>query len=148
MKIAAAFLLVAISCCFDSSEAILKLPCLNTLLKNDVLKLLKDLANVVCLYRAAQKENNAALYREFLIQLQTVLKRIGCTADQLLDLEKALENVTDQVGDVAREALQPVLELVDNLGLMANLSGLLCPLLNEPLGNVLNLLGVVGILKG
>ncbi|OCT88646.1 hypothetical protein XELAEV_18017276mg [Xenopus laevis] len=148
MKITIALLVVAISCCFDSSDAVLQVPCLNLLVTKDVPELLADLSNLLCLYKQAQKENNLALYREFLRQLDIVLQRAGCTGDQLLGLQKALENVTDQVGDLAREAVEPVLKLVDDLGLVGPLAGILCPLLKEPLGNLKNLLGGLDGLTG
>ncbi|MEE6515106.1 hypothetical protein FKM82_023609 [Ascaphus truei] len=52
MKTAVAFLLVALSCCFDSSASTkIKTPCLTVLLQRDAPALLLKLHDLLCLYQ-------------------------------------------------------------------------------------------------
>ncbi|XP_031753997.1 uncharacterized protein LOC116409480 isoform X2 [Xenopus tropicalis] len=83
MKIAVAFLLVALSSCFDSSTAITDsklLECCKMLAQKDLQGTKHKLKDMLCLYQEGKEKNNAESYRKFLTELVTLL---GTTDDNI-----------------------------------------------------------------
>ncbi|KAM5171964.1 uncharacterized protein ACMZJ9_004795 [Mantella aurantiaca] len=122
--------------------------CLQKLLQTDLPNTLNTLRDLLCLYKQGQKENNQKLFKAFLIELHETLKDAGCTVDQILSLEDFLEKVGDQVGEVAEQLVNEILKLADELKVLEPVTGLLCGLLNEPLGNLVTALGGKGKTQG
>eukprot|EP00079_Xenopus_tropicalis_P034466 XP_017948237.1 PREDICTED: uncharacterized protein LOC108646272 isoform X3 [Xenopus tropicalis] len=96
MKIAVAFLLVALSSCFDSSTATLDpelAKCLNTLVQKDLPGTVDKLIDILCLYQQGKDENNSELFRQFLTQLDTLLATGGCSLDKILGTQDVLATI-------------------------------------------------------
>ncbi|XP_041444631.1 uncharacterized protein LOC121402205 [Xenopus laevis] len=145
MKIAAVFLLVALSSCFDSSTALVNtdlVSCLKTLLVKNTPDLIKELQRLLCLYKQGKDENNEALYRQFLKELDSLLQTAGCSLDQILGTKDVLETTTDKVGDVASDVAQKLLEAVDFLQVLGTVLNTVCDLTKKPLGSVSDILGI------
>ncbi|XP_077328791.1 ranaspumin-like [Lithobates pipiens] len=160
MKTAVAFLFVAVTYCFASSlngftalggheaapgpkKDLPTIPkdCLLKLIQTDLKNSLETLRKLLCLYKQGQKENNHKLFMDFLVELHETLKDAGCTVDQILSLEEFLEKVGDQVGEVAKQLVYEIFKLLDELQILTTVNGLLCSLLDEPLGNLVKALG-------
>ncbi|XP_073510770.1 uncharacterized protein [Phyllobates terribilis] len=113
MKIAIAFALVALSCLFDSGNAILPaggkkgpiIPrdCLKDLITKSLPKSLWRLQELLCLFMSGRKTQNKELYKKFLCELHQALIDTGCAADQILSLPQFLEKVGDEVGELAEQ---------------------------------------------
>ncbi|XP_075455089.1 ranaspumin-like [Ascaphus truei] len=134
MKTAVAFLLVALSCCFDSSAATkIKASCLTVVLQRDAPALLLKLHDLLCLYQQGKDENNEELYKRFLKELNITLKDAGCSLDEVLKTHGVLENVGDQAGKVADKVVFEILETADDLEITGQLLGAVCKLLGKTL---------------
>ncbi|KAG8578585.1 hypothetical protein GDO81_010543 [Engystomops pustulosus] len=161
MKVAIVFLLVALSCYFGdatklkgkgtkvtkgpSTVHMIPQACLEKLLKVDVPATLEQLQNLLCKFMAGQANHNEELYREFLEELRIALKDTGCSLDQILGIENALENVGDEVGKIAEELGLQILKAVEGLPLVDVVLDTLCSLLGETLKTLSQTLGGLGL---
>ncbi|KAG8439312.1 hypothetical protein GDO86_005510 [Hymenochirus boettgeri] len=105
MKLAAAFILVLISCCFDNSSAANAQTCLTQLLENDAPAFLQELGDLLCNYQVAKTTQNQELFMAFLNGVNKVLGGVGCTLDDLLGTNvvptlKNAEPIADNVAEI------------------------------------------------
>ncbi|KAE8614797.1 hypothetical protein XENTR_v10008314 [Xenopus tropicalis] len=115
MKIAVAFLLVALSSCFDSSTAITDsklLECCKMLAQKDLQGTKHKLKDMLCLYQEGKEKNNAESYRKFLTELVTLLIIVGCYPDPITDTEDVLGTTDDNIGNVAGVAGKKLLKVM------------------------------------
>ncbi|KAE8614793.1 hypothetical protein XENTR_v10008313 [Xenopus tropicalis] len=150
MKIAVAFLLVALSSCFDSSTATLDpelAKCLNALVQKDLPGTVDKLIDILCLYQQGKDENNSELFRQFLTQLDTLLATGGCSLDKILGTQDVLQTSADKIGDVARSVGQKLLDTLATIPVLGTVFNGICPTgksLQGLLGDVTKVIGGLG----
>ncbi|XP_072002164.1 uncharacterized protein [Engystomops pustulosus] len=118
--------------------------CLSKLLQIDVPSLLLKLQNLLCLFQQGKDEHNEALYKEFLKQLNTALKDVGCSLDEVLMTNNILEQITDNAGKIADQLVFEILKIADDLQITGKLLNVVCKLLGKTLSDLSGILGNVG----
>ncbi|KAM5171965.1 uncharacterized protein ACMZJ9_004796 [Mantella aurantiaca] len=114
--------------------------CLSKLLQKDVPSLLLKLQRLLCLFRQGKDENNEALYKEFLKQLNIVLKEVGCSIDEVLGTKDILEQITNNAGKIADRLVCEILKIADDLKITGTLLNVVCKLLGKTLTSLSDLL--------
>ncbi|KAM3924804.1 uncharacterized protein RB166_008160 [Leptodactylus fuscus] len=113
MKIASAFLLVALSCFLDTSSATVQGNCLTELVENGAPTLVVKLGNLLCKYQMAKLTENQQLYASFLDELGVVLKEIGCTMDDLMGTHVVI--TMDKVQVIADKVALVIFDVLNGL---------------------------------
>ncbi|CAH2277257.1 Hypothetical predicted protein [Pelobates cultripes] len=109
MKITSAFLLVALSCFFETPAATVPTNCLTNLVENGAPTLVVKLGNLLCKYQQAKASQNHLLYVTFLNELGVVLSEVGCTMDDLLGTHVTTLDNTEIIADKVALVLFDVL---------------------------------------
>ncbi|KAG8439311.1 hypothetical protein GDO86_005509 [Hymenochirus boettgeri] len=87
------------------TQPLSRIACLIQLLKNDAPVLLEKLGNLLCSYQVAQKEQNIALFMDFLKQVNNILEEVGCSLSNIIGTKVVVtaqnaEQLADQVAVV------------------------------------------------
>ncbi|KAM3924802.1 ranaspumin-like [Leptodactylus fuscus] len=147
MKVAIAFLFVALNCYFgfgntgpiatggkhDADLPTIPKGCLELLIKVNLPETLLKLQELLCLYMKGKKEQNEELYKQFLKELHETLINAGCAVDEILSTKDFLEQIGDKVGEVADKLGLQILKLVEELGVSDIVLNFGCQLLGETL---------------
>ncbi|XP_073510769.1 uncharacterized protein [Phyllobates terribilis] len=123
----------------------INISCLSKVLQKDVPSLLSKLQNLLCLFQQGKDEHNEALYKEFLTQLNTTLRDVGCSLDEVLRTKNILEQVTDNAGKIADRLVFEILKIADNLEVTGQLLNTVCKLLGKTLSTLSDTLGNIGL---
>ncbi|XP_072254806.1 uncharacterized protein [Pyxicephalus adspersus] len=119
--------------------------CLSKLLQEEVPSLLLKLQRLLCLFQQGKDEHNEALYKEFLKQLNMVLKEAGCSLDEVLGTTNILEQITDNAGKIADRLVYEVLKVADDLKLTGKLLNVVCNLLGKTLTSLSDILANINL---
>ncbi|XP_075062094.1 uncharacterized protein LOC142150808 [Mixophyes fleayi] len=134
-----------------------KIECLIQLLKKDAPALLQNLGNLLCNYRVAQKEQNAAYFISFLEQVENVLKQVGCSLNNLLGTKVVInaqnaENLANKVAVILFQFLEDiiarVMKILNDVPLTEDVRDLTCGLLESVLGKIARILSIVADVTG
>ncbi|XP_077325954.1 uncharacterized protein LOC143960867 [Lithobates pipiens] len=117
----------------SSKPTNISISCLSKLLQKEVPSLLSDLQRLLCLFQQGKDEHNEALYKDFLKQLNMVLKEGGCSLDEVLGTTNILEQITDNAGKIADRLVYEILKIADNLKITGKLLNVFCKLLGKTL---------------
>ncbi|XP_068128958.1 uncharacterized protein [Hyperolius riggenbachi] len=123
----------------------INLACLSKLLQKEVPSLIMKLQELLCLFQQGKDEHNEALYKEFLKQLNIVLKDAGCSLDEVLGTKDTLEQITDNAGKIADRLVFEILRIADDLKITGKLLNIACKLLGKTLTGLSGLLGKIDL---
>ncbi|KAM3924836.1 ranaspumin-like [Leptodactylus fuscus] len=124
----------------------INISCLSKLLQKDVSSLLVKLQNLLCLFQQGKDQHNEELYKDFLKQLNIVLKDVGCSLDEVLQTKNFLEQITDNAGKIADRLVFEILKIADDLEITGQLLGVVCKILGKPLSVLSDTLMSTGFL--
>ncbi|KAG8578587.1 hypothetical protein GDO81_010545 [Engystomops pustulosus] len=138
MKIASAFLLVALSCFLDTSSATVPVNCLTSLVENGAPTLIVKLGDLLCKYQQAKLSENQQLYSNFLDELQVVLNEVGCTMDDLLGIH--VVKTMDNVDVIADKVALVIFDVLNGLPLTTKFMEVACGTLEHVLAKLKGIL--------
>ncbi|XP_073507458.1 uncharacterized protein [Phyllobates terribilis] len=144
-----------------------KLDCLIQLLKKDAPALLKNLGNLLCNYKVAQRDQNVNYFLSFLQQVDNILQEVGCTISNLLGTSVTIDaqnaaQLANEVSLVLFQFLQDIIEkvmkiledipligdLINDVPLTQDVQDLACSVLNHYLTKIASILTIVGDVTG
>ncbi|XP_040200429.1 uncharacterized protein LOC120932245 isoform X2 [Rana temporaria] len=130
----------------DSSKPTnISISCLSKLLQKEVPSLLLNLQRLLCLFQQGKDEHNEALYKDFLKQLNMVLKEGGCSLDEVLGTTNILEQITDNAGKIADRLVYEILKTADDLKITGKLLNFVCKLLGKTLTSLSKVLSNINL---
>ncbi|OCT87699.1 hypothetical protein XELAEV_18021397mg [Xenopus laevis] len=141
MKFAAVFLLVAISCSFETEASTVPGNCLASLVENGAPSLIMKLGNLLCKYQQAKETQNQSLFIAFISELKVVLAEVGCSMDDLLGTHK--ETTIDNVAVIADKVALVLFDVMNGLPVTAKFMRVACGTLENLLSKVKSILETV-----
>ncbi|KAE8614785.1 hypothetical protein XENTR_v10008307 [Xenopus tropicalis] len=141
MKLAAVFLLVALSCSFETQASTVSGNCLASLLENGAPSLILKLGNLLCKYQQAKETQNQSLFVAFIGELKVVLAEVGCSMDDLLG--KHVETTIDNVVVIADKVALVLFDIMNGLPVTTKFMRVACGTLENLLSKVKSILETV-----
>ncbi|KAM4037042.1 uncharacterized protein ACNLHF_015835 [Anomaloglossus baeobatrachus] len=129
MKIAVVFLIAAFASSFEAIQ-VTQYNCLEQLFKQDAPVLLQSLATLLCDYKLAKSQQNAELFEQFLIKVNTLLEKVGCTIDNILgthvtitlqDAEQLGDNVANILFGFVESIIAKVTKVLDDIPFLGDI---------------------------
>ncbi|KAG8578589.1 hypothetical protein GDO81_010547 [Engystomops pustulosus] len=126
MKVAVVFLIAAFASSFEAAS-VTRYNCLEQLFKNDAPLLLQSMATLLCDYKLAKSQQNAELFEQFLIKVNALLEKVGCTIDNILgtnvtitlqDAEQLGDNVANILFGFLESIIAKVTKILDDIPFM------------------------------
>ncbi|XP_068128962.1 uncharacterized protein [Hyperolius riggenbachi] len=129
MKLAIVFLLAALTSSFDAAS-VSQYNCLELLFKQDAPALLQSVATLLCDYKVAKAQQNAALFEAFLLKVNALLEKVGCTIDNILGTHVTItlqdaEQIGDQVANIlfgfVDSVIAKVMKILDDIPFLGDI---------------------------
>ncbi|OCT88644.1 uncharacterized protein LOC108710580 [Xenopus laevis] len=151
----------------NAPQPVSKIACLVTLLKNDAPLLLEKLGTLLCNYKVAQQEQNIALFMDFLNQVNSVLKKVGCSLNNIIGRKVVItsqnaEQLADQVAIVLFQFVEDIIsrvmkiledlpiirDFVNDVPLTQDLRNVACGVMEHVIAKVTKILVLVADITG